>query len=672
MGRIVRSRSRVYLLVVLLAACAVTFAQSGPAGTWRVEGVGQSFPWELVLKTDGPSRLIGAVSSCASVQGAFEIFDGRTNLNSVTFKCRSGDGQRTITLTGALSGDVITFTWEKQVQEGGSPADTDQMFGATSPRGFTAKRAPDASDAVSEKADHARKAVSFDRILHADQEPQNWLTYSGALSGQRYSPLTQLTPANVGNLQLEWVWQAQSRVPKFEATPLVADGVLYTVQAPNDVVALDGATGRVVWTYRYTPKNFRVCCGQVNRGLAILGDTLFMGTLDAHLLAINASTGKLVWDTTVANSADPSCKGNVCYSITHAPLVVKDKVIVGTAGGEGPIRGFIAAFDAATGKEEWRFYTIPGPGEPGNETWPGDSWKTGGASVWNTGTYDPDLNLTYWGTGNPNAMCCRNTRLGSLLYTDSVVALDADSGKLKWYFQVLPHDDFDWDTADVPVLADIQWQGRSRKALIIANKSGVMWVLDRSTGQFLTAKPFVAASWMNGFDQMGHPIRTLDRSVFDPGQTLVTPYSGTGWWPPSFSPSTGLFYITAWERAGGFGNGSWGPPRGPAYGAVRAFDPQTGDMKWEFKKNDAEFTAGVLTTASGLLFTGTWGDTYSGSDAARVADRYFYALDAQTGRLLWHTSLSGSVYAGPMSYSVDGKQYIAVASGNTLFAFALR
>src|ERR1700733_10108016 len=219
------------------------------------------------------------------------------------------------------------------------------------------------------------QGVTFDRILHADREPQNWLTYSGSVNGQRYSPLTQITPANVKNLELQWVWQARP-TEEFEATALVVDGVLYTIEAPNNVYALDAVTGRIFWNLNYTPApEARVCCGRVNRGLAILGDTLYMGTLDAHLLAIDAKNGKILWNTTVGSAADR-------YTLTHAPLIVKDKVIVGTAGGDGPIRGYIAAFDSKTGKEVWRFYTIPGPGEPGHETWLGDSWKTGGAAIW--------------------------------------------------------------------------------------------------------------------------------------------------------------------------------------------------------------------------------------------------------------------------------------------------
>src|SRR5215469_4451244 len=269
--------------------------------------------------------------------------------------------------------------------------------------------------------------VTYDRILNANKEPQNWLTYSGTPLSQRHSLLTQMTPLNVKNLELQWVFQSQS-LEKFEATPLVVNGVLYTVQAPNDVVAMDAETGRVFWVSPYAPSpEARVCCGRVNRGLAILGDTLFMGTIDGHLIALDAKTGKAIWNVTVANAA-------AGYSIMHAPLVVKDKVIVGTAGGEYGIRGFIAAYDSATGNEVWRFYTIPGKGEPGNETWKGDSWQHGGASVWVTGSYDPALNLTYWGIGNPGPDWNGDERDGDNLYSDCVVALDPDTGKLKWYF----------------------------------------------------------------------------------------------------------------------------------------------------------------------------------------------------------------------------------------------
>ncbi len=314
--------------------------------------------------------------------------------------------------------------------------------------------------------------ITFDRIVDANKEPRNWLTYSGTPLSQRHSLLTQINPANVKNLELQWVFQSQS-LEKFEASPLVVDGVLYTVQAPNDAVAMDAETGRIFWVSPYAPSpEARVCCGRVNRGLAILGDTLFMGTIDGHLLALDAKTGKGIWNVTVA-------KAEAGYALTLAPLVVKDKVIVGTAGGEYGIRGFLAAYDAKTGKEAWRFNAIPGPGEPGHETWAGDSWMHGGASVWVTGSYDPQLNLTYWGIGNPGPDWNSDNRIGDNLYSDSVVALDADTGKLKWYFQFSPHDDFDYDSVQVPVLADMEWKGKQRRVLLWANRNGFYYVLDR-------------------------------------------------------------------------------------------------------------------------------------------------------------------------------------------------
>jgi alcohol dehydrogenase (cytochrome c) len=520
--------------------------------------------------------------------------------------------------------------------------------------------------------------VTFDRILHAGQEPQNWLTYSGTVLSQRYSLLNQITPANVKNLELQWVYQTRS-LEKYEATALVIDGIMYTVQAPNDVIALDAVTGRVFWTYSYNPApEARPCCGRVNRGLAILGDTLFMGTIDAHLVAIDAKNGKPLWDTTVA-------KAESGYALTHAPLVVKDKVIVGTAGGEFGIRGFIAAYDAKTGKEAWRFHTIPEPGEPGHDTWKNDAWKTGGGSIWVTGSYDPETNLTYWGIGNPGPDWNGDPRPGDNLYTDCVVALDADTGKLKWYYQFSPHDEFDYDSVQVPVLADVEWQGRQRRIMFWANRNGLFYALDRTTGEFLMGKPFVTVNWMNGFDEKGRPMRVSGKTPTAEG-TLIYPgnQGGTNWYSPSFSPHTGLFYIPTWadyssiyvKTEDEYKEGqryAGGLPRGPVpfgrtpqnfrkedegHGAIRAIDPKTGDRKWEFKMSDVT-DGGILTTGTDLLFSGG-------------RDGYFFALDARNGTLLWKAAVGGQVTSGPMTYSVAGRQYVAIAAGNSLFAFALR
>ena len=302
---------------------------------------------------------------------------------------------------------------------------------------------------------------------------------------------------------MKWVLQAQAAGP-WEATPIVVDGVMYVTQRPNDVVALDAKTGRIFWIYRHTgPTDVRVCCGAENRGLAVRGHTLYMGTLDARLVALDARNGRPLWTTTVADFA-------LGYSITLAPLVVKDKVIVGVGGGEWGIRGFVAAYDAVTGKEAWRFYTIPAPGERGSDTWSGDAWKTGGGSVWLTGTYDPALNLTYWGTGNPGPDYNPAQRPGDNLYTDSVLALDADTGALRWHFQFTPNDAYDYDAAQVPVLVDMTWRGTPSKVMLFANRNGYLYVLDRVTGRFLSGTPFVKVTWSSGLDESGRPDSNAD------------------------------------------------------------------------------------------------------------------------------------------------------------------
>jgi alcohol dehydrogenase (cytochrome c) len=363
-------------------------------------------------------------------------------------------------------------------------------------------------------------------------------------------------------------------------------------------------------------------------------------------------------------------------------LIVKDKVIVGTAGGDGAIRGFLAAYDAKTGKEAWRFYNIPGPGEPGNETWSGESWKTGGAGIWTTGSYDAETNLTLWGVGNPQPDTDGRGRLGDNLYTDCVIALDADTGKLKWHYQFTPHDEMDYDSTQVPVLADIELKGKMRKVMMLANRNGVMYVLDRTTGEFLNGKPFVKVNWMDGFDEKGRPHRVPGKvpvvSGGDNTAIMPTVLGGTNWYPPSFSPKTGLFYVSAWENSksggppapGGGRGGANGTPmadivlapnvktEAEGYGVIRAIDPKTLDPKWEFKMNDITW-AGVLSTAGDVVFSGG-------------REGYFFALDARNGALLWKVPLGGQVNSGPMSYSVNGKQYIAVAAGTALFTFALR
>lgn len=519
--------------------------------------------------------------------------------------------------------------------------------------------------------------VSSQQLLNTDKEPQNWLMYSGNYNGHRYSLLNQITPDNANQLELKWVFQANS-LQKMEASPLVVNGVMYATQPPNDVVALDAKTGRVFWIYQYHPAAVQLCCGQVNRGLAILGDTLYMGTIDAHLEAINAKNGHLLWDVQVADEST--------YSITEAPLIVKDKIVVGAAGGEEGIRGFIAAYSPENGDLIWKFNTVPGPGEPGNDTWPGDTWKHGGGSSWMTGSYDPALNMVFWGTGNPYPDLAPELRKGDNLYTASAIALDADTGKLKWYFQFTPNDGNDWDSMQVPVLAEMPWNGKPRDVIYWANRNGFFYVLDRATGKFLRGNAFVKETWASGLDANGRPIRS-DESRATVAGTKVYPgtQGGTNWYSPSYSPHTKLFYVSAWEdyfnvmtkssplgfSPGGRGQGF---PRSPlpsvtrgqidtwteqyGHGEVKAIDPQTGEEKWAFKMNDVS-DSGILTTASDVLFTAN-------------REGYFLVLDARNGKLLWRATLGAQISSAPVTYSVDGKQYVAISAGHALFVFGLR
>ena len=319
-------------------------------------------------------------------------------------------------------------------------------------------------------------------------------------ASQRYSRLVQIDKSNVAELQVKWIYQLRT-LSDVETSPLVVDGIMYLTQSPSNVVALDGATGRPFWTYEHPlPEKLSLCCGRQNRGVAILGDKLFLGTLDARLIALEAKTGAVIWNVKSAEASEG-------YSKTAAPIVVKDKVISGIAGGEYGVRGFLDAYDAETGERAWRFYTIPGEGEKNNDSWEGDSWKTGGAPTWVTGSYDPELNLIYWDTGNPGPDWNGETRKGDNLYSDSVVALDADTGELEWYFQFTPHDVHDWDATQTPLLVDMEFDGRPRKLMLWPNRNAFFYVLDRETGEFLLGSPFAMQTWAKGLDERGRPIR---------------------------------------------------------------------------------------------------------------------------------------------------------------------
>lgn len=529
---------------------------------------------------------------------------------------------------------------------------------------------------------HASAQIPFERILNAQDEPESWLTYNGSYNSQRYSRLDQLTTENVSELRLQWTLQNQV-FGAWQSNPIVADGIMYLTERPNTVMALDAITGRVFWRYRHVPaENARICCGANNRGVAVLDDRVFMGTLDARLIALDRVSGSPLWEVEVGDV-------DRAYSITMAPLVVKDQVIVGVGGGEYGIRGYVAAYDAATGEEVWKTYTIPGPGEPNHDSWEGDDWEHGGAPVWITGSYDPELNLTYWGVGNPGPDWNAGQRPGDNLYSDSVIALDGDTGELKWYFQFTPNDAYDYDSVQVPVLADIEWRGTPRKLMMWANRNGYFYVLDRVTGEFLEGKPYVRVNWSSGLDENGRPIPTPQPEGMP---TFPGNQGGTNWYPPSFSPRTELFYFSAWQdyatiyrseeveyepgRAflgGGFtvlaptqgaptiGIGRTNPINNwtneVGFASLKAMDPQTGEEVWSFDQFDVS-DSGMLTTASDLLFTGG-------------REGYFHAIDARTGELLWTINLGGQIVMAPVTYSVDGVQYVSVISGHALSTFAL-
>jgi alcohol dehydrogenase (cytochrome c) len=507
--------------------------------------------------------------------------------------------------------------------------------------------------------------VPYERIRRAGSEPGNWLTYSGNYAGHRYSSLSQISAANVARLEPAWMYQLRVR-HNFETSPLVVGGIMYITEPPSDVTALDTKTGRPIWSYRRPiPEDVIVCCGQVNRGVAALDDQIFVGTIDSYLVALDAGTGRVRWETKVDDY-------RMGYSITAAPLALRDKVIVGIAGAEYGTRGFLDAYDARTGKRAWRFWTVPGPGEPGNGTWAGDSWKTGGASTWVTGSYDPETNLLYWGTGNPGPDFAGDGRAGDNLYSDCLVALDADTGRLRWHFQFTPHDVHDMDATQVPVLVDAVFRGAPRKLVLFANRNGFYYVLDRLTGEFLLGKPFARQTWAKGLDARGRPIPDPAARPRLEGTRVYPDDDGTAnWFSPSYNPQTNLFYQNVREKGAVYylteapyqpGKIFMGATLRPIpgdvpYGALRALDPLTGELKWEVKVHTPPW-AGLLSTAGGLVFSGT----HEGD---------FFAADARTGKVLWRFQTGGMIYSNPISYTSQGKQYVAIAAGGALIAFGL-
>jgi len=510
--------------------------------------------------------------------------------------------------------------------------------------------------------------VSSEQIWAAGSRSDQWLTYSGSLDGRRYTPLTEITRENVSRLRVRWIRQFSTN-DKNESTPIVVGGVIFTVEPPADVVALDARSGELRWRYRgILPDKLPIIAARTNRGLAILGNVLFLGRLDDFLVAINATNGSVIWQTAVANPSDG-------FTMTGAPLIVNRSVVVGVAGGEYGIRGFLAAYDAETGRQQWKFNTIPGPGEFGHDTWKNDAWRTGGGPTWVTGSYDPSLDLLYWGVGNPAPDMLGDVRPGDNLFTCSMIALHASSGKLAWYLQFTPHDEHDWDAAQTPILADILIKGALRRVLCVANRNGFYYVLDRTTGEFLAGVPFVEQNWAKGLDSTGRPILFADAEVTPSGRLTRPGSGGTIWQNAAFDHKSGLIFVPALEGAlvftkslearradNGYYQASMGVSSAQAVPVVRALDAASGAKKWEYfspdgKESLANGNSGLLATGGGLVFGASGG--------------FAFAIDSATGREFWRVFLGGDTWAAPISFTVDRRQIILVSGGRALFMFEL-
>jgi alcohol dehydrogenase (cytochrome c) len=512
--------------------------------------------------------------------------------------------------------------------------------------------------------------ISAADLEAAGTRADQWITYAGSLKGWRYSIAGQITPANVQQLRPVWIRQFPTESTANESTPLIVGDTLMVTESPSNAVAIDVRTGQVRWRYdRELPAKLPVCCGWVNRGLAVYGKNVFLATLDAHLLALDVATGHVQWDVEVEKPA-------AGYTMTLAPLAFGNMVVVGVSGGEFGIRGFIAAYDATTGKPLWKFHTIPEPGEAGHESWRNDAWRTGGGPTWITGSYDPTLDLLYWGVGNPGPDYQGDVRPGDNLYTDSVVALHAHTGKLAWHFQFTPHDEHDWDSNQTPMLVDTTIDGVARRTIAWANRNGFYYVLDRTTGEFITAKPFVQVNWAEGIDAKGRPILAQAGKVSQGGK-LTHPGvgGGTNWQPAAYNPQLGLIFVHANDQGSVFTKASVERvARGDqgffvASGAenseaplvtVRALDVVSGQRRWEYASPVTQAVGGftgLLTTAGGLVFGASGG--------------HAFAVDAATGREVWNLFLGGTTRAPPVSFELDGRQMVAIWAGRALFLFGL-
>jgi alcohol dehydrogenase (cytochrome c) len=496
----------------------------------------------------------------------------------------------------------------------------------------------------------------------------DWTTYHGGIDGNRYSTITQVNRSNVATLAPAWVFNFRDTA-SLQTTPVVAGGIMY-VSSANECYALDAGSGRQLWHFQRQRTQGLIgnAAGGMNRGVAIAGDRLFMVTDNAHLISLNRFTGELLWETVMADWRQN-------YNATGAPLVVRDMVVSGTAGGEEGVRGFLAAYDQKTGKELWRFWTVPEPGEPKSETWEGPGITHGGAPTWLTGSYDPQLDLVYWPTGNAAPDLNGDERKGDNLYSCSIVALDAKTGKLRWYYQFTPHDEYDWDATEPSLLVDANWHGQARKLLLQGNRNGFFYVLDRTDGKFLQATPLVTTlTWAKKIGPDGRPVLNPGQTPTPDGNVICPAQRGaTNWMSSSFDPATGLFYVQTLDDCMVFskhpvewqaGKSFWGGTVRQAPGVtprkvLRAIDIQTGKFTWEVPQTGGGSTwGGVLSTAGGLVF---FGDD----------DGNFAAVDASTGKRLWGFPVNQNWRASPMTYMFDNRQYVAVAAGPSILAFAL-
>jgi alcohol dehydrogenase (cytochrome c) len=496
---------------------------------------------------------------------------------------------------------------------------------------------------------------------------ENWLSYNGDYTGRRYSILHEVSTSNVAQLRAQWVFHAPNS-SSLEVTPVVVDRIMF-VTAANDAYALDAQSGRTLWHYSrpITEGLIDDASQHHNRGVGVWRTHVFMETDNAHLLCLDARSGHLVWDVAYTD-------GNRNYGATSAPLVIKDKVIVGTSGGDDGIRGFVAAYDAESGKEVWRFWTIPGPGEFGSSSWPGESYKLGGGTTWMPGTFDPELNTIFWGTSNPAPDFDGGPRPGDDLYTDCLLALDPDTGKLKWYFQFTPHDLFDYDAVETPVLVDSTFRGQPRKLIVQANRNGFLYVLDRTNGTFVAARPFVEKlNWASAIDDKGRPIRTGLQPTTEGTRVCPGFVGATNWYSPSYNPQNSRFYFMALNTCNVFFLKPQEFKPGQTYystGTHRskgdynqkvllAFALDDDKPAWRYPQaGEGRSAGGTMTTAGGLVFFGD--DTQA-----------FEAVDAQTGKPLWHFNTGQNITASPMTYAVNSKQYVAIAAGSDVFSFAL-